>query len=504
MKKIYIILIFAFTNSFLKAQELSIVEINSLLNLTEYDFNSNDRKLDVVENRSYYSEYLEWGMLSFATQKEIKPYLDSLCKEWGKPKFKKGSFYAYWKNVNFHGSKNCTIYLDTNHSDKIQNINELTLIIFDKNKQLLSDKILLTKEKERINRIVFSQVEKSDISVKRKQRNIKENIRYFENNMLPINFDSVMILMSNAGLKDSIFYKLTYKALVSKTGKFIKGKLSTDSVSPIFDSKFFNKYVQMFRFNSLDSCKAYLTYFDFENPQRLLKNWQYIQDNVNYFVVNQLDIDTLGFEYFNKSDSIIIGNNQFGMIYYDSKNVRFLLSENKRWILKQTISLTLKGEFLINDINKDGFVDIINFSGRNMNGNQWADLYLFNSDKVEYEKSNQNIFIGEFDNDSCWVENKNYKVKNGYLIAEYSGSWYMPHTYTVYKWIDYKLIPQLIIGEELVFRSMTKDDTPITFIYKLIDNKLTITNQQNQYVKKLPIGEKQINTFEVLKPYLGN
>lgn len=144
-------------------------------------------------------------MLSFSTQKNLKPYLDSLSQLWGKPKLKKGNYYKYWKNVNFNGSKNCTVYLDTNHYDKVQNINELTLIIFDKNKQLLSDQNLLNKEKERIKRLVFSQAEKSNISIKVNQRNIKENIKYFENNMLPMNFDSVMILMSMLDWKILIF-----------------------------------------------------------------------------------------------------------------------------------------------------------------------------------------------------------------------------------------------------------------------------------------------------------
>ena len=91
------------------------------------------------------------------------------------------------------------------------------------------------------------------------------------------------------------------------------------------------------------------------------------------------------------------------MFYYDSKNLRLLVFENKKWILKQTLPITLSGGLQVIDINKDGFVDIINFSGRNMNGNQWVDLYMFNPDKVEYVKSNQNIFIGEFENDPASI-----------------------------------------------------------------------------------------------------
>lgn len=79
------------------------------------------------------------------------------------------------------------------------------------------------------------------------------------------------------------------------------------------------------------------------------------------------------------------------------------------------------------DLNGDKHNEIITSTAPNMNGNTWQEVYIQNNGKIKY--------AGSFSTD--------YKINNDKKEIEesYEGSWYMSRTKTLYRWIDYQLIP---------------------------------------------------------------
>ena len=78
------------------------------------------------------------------------------------------------------------------------------------------------------------------------------------------------------------------------------------------------------------------------------------------------------------------------------------------------------------DLNGDKLNEIVTSTHYNMNGNTWQEVYIQNKGKIKYAGSFSTV----------------YKINSKKEIEEtYGGSWYMDNTKTLYRWIDYQLIP---------------------------------------------------------------
>ena len=75
----------------------------------------------------------------------------------------------------------------------------------------------------------------------------------------------------------------------------------------------------------------------------------------------------------------------------------------------------------------------------------------------------------------------------------------MPQTKTVYKWNNYNLEIELIVGTELLFKDMTIEDNEIYFVYKKVNNELKLIKQFN--IAGEGILESEFEEKNLLTPY---
>lgn len=134
---------------------------------------------------------------------------------------------------------------------------------------------------------------------------------------------------------------------------------------------------------------------------------------------------------------------------FKHKKVRFLKNVKGKQVPCGTFSI--KDTWLMQclkfeDLNGDGVYETMLGSGRNMNGNQWFKVFI-------YDALGDSIYnAGELNTD--------YKVdhKTQTIAETYEGSWYMEQTKTIYKWRGNNLVPEkmaVITGSDGSEKSIT-------------------------------------------------
>lgn len=137
----------------------------------------------------------------------------------------------------------------------------------------------------------------------------------------------------------------------------------------------------------------------------------------------------------------------------DDKCINFYRYNANRWISSGTgeieFDLTFRIEF--DDMDTDGYNEVIVFSPPNMNGNTWQTVfhYIEESDSIRYAGS----FTTDFE-----IDKKNKLVKTWY-----EGSSYMPTSKTIYKWNKTKLIPMKEV--EILAREFLNKMSVLVFRY---------------------------------------
>lgn len=97
------------------------------------------------------------------------------------------------------------------------------------------------------------------------------------------------------------------------------------------------------------------------------------------------------------------------------------------------------------DLNADGIYEIMLGSGRNMNGNQWFNVFKYDS------TGDSIVFAGKLNTDYT-IDTVNKAIK-----VEYEGSWYMDVYKALYKWRGNKLILEKQVVQILKVKDMEHD-----------------------------------------------
>lgn len=489
--------------------------------------------MDTIWEGSNFSEYIYKGIIQFNTQKNIIIWLDSLSAQLGEEyinfnsmefeslpffkRLKKRLFKSKkihfdtlswlnnfeWRNKKYFGVDGVRILMKIYKNDTPKHYN-VVMYFFDRNNDLIEDSTLINIEKERIKRTIFDQKDKTfNNNIINKTITIGKS-RYFSywNSYYPENFDSIMKTIYYDKSIHFDFNKLETRCLVNKNGKVLNCKITNnnDDLDTNIDISLIEKYYQYFRFPKLtiDSIENYIVQFEFKNIVKdslsrsiFYSKFESLFDSTFVDSTNTLKaFDDYNLGKFQNTRLLNWGNN----IEIFSKDT------NNKWLKVYNINTDNDDYYCLDwfdifDINQDGHNDLIVSTCPNMNGNTWKDLYLYIPEKDSFHLKETGICINK-----PYFEDSTLTVKKGFLIAEYGGSWYMPNTRTVYKWDNYELEIEMIIGKELLLRDMMQGDDPIYFVYKKVNGKLTLVKQHNLYGSG--ILESHFEENELLAPYL--
>lgn len=175
----------------------------------------------------------------------------------------------------------------------------------------------------------------------------------------------------------------------------------------------------------------------------------------------------------------------FAIVYpntFDGKmqpNVLFYILKDQEWVLVSKFDSSEVSSFEIVDVNNDGVREIQSIGYPNMNGNYWNDFYSFS------KEDNKIIAGGDF-----FSSMYEFKPQVSRIDVEYSGSWYMPNTKTIYYWKNQKLIPFKEVEVGLKIADMKHNDYYIKY-----SENLTLEKDSVQLVYKKSFRGKKLNQF---------
>lgn len=175
----------------------------------------------------------------------------------------------------------------------------------------------------------------------------------------------------------------------------------------------------------------------------------------------------------------------FAIVYpntFDDKmqpNVLFYILKDQEWVLVSKFDSSEVSSFEIVDVNNDGVREIQSIGYPNMNGNYWNNFYSFS------KEDNKIIAGGGF-----FSSMYEFKPQVSRIDVEYSGSWYMPNTKTIYYWKNQKLIPFKEVEVGLKIADMKHNDYYIKY-----SENLTLEKDSVQLVYKKSFRGKKLNQF---------
>jgi hypothetical protein len=498
-------------------------------------------QLDTVFESSDFSEYIAQGLMSFNTCKTVQPWLSFLEKQVGKPDSVKESYRKtyYWHKRNFLNFEKITIFCEVQEVEKPAYF-DIDLTFLDKDLQLIADTVFLTAVKTQIKQLVFSQ--KTVKMYQPTQQHIstigKHPYMSFWRDFFPKNYDSVMLLMANDEKIKLNWDEIEIKCLVDTAGKIVKWKVH-DAENGEYETQFqqqFANYKTLFSYPILYSPNKEKRKI-FYKAQFKLNN--ILEDSLNSAASLNVVLNDLQKGKYKKTSSrgkaskenkTQAGNTTFfsverngfepvmanipfgektysfffdqlgGKLYTINKEKMDSGKQKQQWKLKQSINIgDFEGGTLdIADLDQDGFGDLILSSSPNMNGNSWADVYMYHADKDSFLLGVENFCcINSESNDDRYKSNKKY------YITSYGGSWYMPITTSIYSWQDKTLQLELIIGTELLRRDMGNLDYSIFFVMERINGKLELIKQINVDASKKFADEASKTTQFLLEEYLS-
>lgn len=510
MKKLlffFIFLLVSYLNTY--SQEIHIDTItNNFIDVLDEDKYSREVVLDSIVEGSIFSEYIGKGMLTFNTCRDIQPWIDTLFLALHKTESVKESYSTtyYWRNKRFHKRKDITIVCDISE-EKEPNYFQVRLTLLDPDLQLISDDEFLTTVKKQIERLVFSQpIVKTYQASQPTISTIGKNPYFsFWTDIPPVNYKSVVALLAQDTTVQLKWEKLTVRCLIDTTGKIARWK-PVDPPENIDENQFqqqLAKYKNMFTYpvmhspNNKTANLPYLLQFQLNNTWQDSINKENIQRDV-------LEIlQTNQYSKYNRSKERVIentttvGNTTFFSVsedelspliadipfnqksysfYFDGKYVYTFQKNNNTWLSHQTIETSEEFEGMdTDDINHDGYPDIILYTSSNMNGNRWNDIYVYNALKDSFLIAAVSFCCMFTIEDTIG----NYQPNHKYLVTSYNGSWYMPATTSIYSWQNNVLHLEAIFGTEKLRCDMGNIDYDIFFVMRNIDGNMKITKQIN-------------------------
>ena len=146
----------------------------------------------------------------------------------------------------------------------------------------------------------------------------------------------------------------------------------------------------------------------------------------------------------------IDGVHRFSARYNVKKNsLKFLRLKGDKWqtIGAKKLDIDDLWELRMEDLNGDGVNEVLAMTGRNMNGNQWIDVFVYDT------SSDSMIFAGNLNTE--YTVNKPAKT----ITIFYTGSWYMDNYKELIRWQGNKLVPAERVVLTLKNGNMENDTT---------------------------------------------
>jgi len=440
-------------------------------------------KLDtVVIGESY--EFLQGGSIYSTTLRDTTKLSNFLLSYFGKPN--DWNYGNVWQNVQIEGKGKYWVESSL-YKEMTPDHFSIRFTITDEKRNLVKDTLVLNFFKKLIHKYVFTQPKIMEANKGIEELHYR---RYMPSSLIefePTNFSEIRDKM----YQDSIFStcgNFDLECVIDRMGKIESFKLEEED-NPC--TKKLDKYISQFQ---------YPVFFSDTTKQERIKYKinLVIRDSVSREIAKQdtiktqialLNNPTKDFKDYLKSQPTFMSYSKYfenakgekiGFLHHDGQYLSYFSKQNGKWKFKQ--SFELEGDGIeTNDLNKDRVDEISIFTGRNMNGNCWADLFVYDSKGDSLVVAAESI-INPLSYDEEWQcytceKNQKYAVSKNIVIKEHGGSWYMSNYTEIYHWKNNKLVLKAIFGTELVHKTMTGKDIPTFFAYQTVNNSLQLTHQ---------------------------
>lgn len=487
--------------------ELDIIEQiqEDTIGLYKLPFLIYQRGLDSVFIGENY-EFLQGGSIYSTTLRDTTKLSNFLLSYFGKPDdYNYGNF---WQNVEIEGKGKYWVESSIEREMSPDHFS-IRFTITDKARNLVQDTTILNFFKEIIHQNLFTQPKimeaNKGVEELRYRRYMPSSLVEFE----PTNFSEIR----NKMYQDSVFYTcggFDLECVVNKMGKIETFESENKDSSCI---KKLDKYISQFQYPVffLDSTKQERIKYKInlvirDSIWREVENQKIIENEIallnensekfKEFLREQSTFMTYS-SYFKNSKGETIG-----FLHFNGQTLFYFSNKNGKWEHKQ--SFEVEGDGIeTNDLNRDRIDEISTFTGRNMNGNSWSDLFAYDQ-KGDSLVVAANGIINALQDYKEWQSyvcegKKEYTIRKNTLIREHGGSWYMPNYTEIYHWENNKLVLKARFGTELVHKTMTNKDINTFFSYQTINGSLQLTHQfastDETSSKECEIGE------EIFKKY---
>ncbi|AFM03727.1 hypothetical protein Fleli_1293 [Bernardetia litoralis DSM 6794] len=440
-------------------------------------------KLDtVVIGESY--EFLQGGSIYSTTLRDTTKLSNFLSSYFGK--YDDWNYGKIWQNVKIEEKGK---YWVESEIRKEMNPDHFSIrfTITDEKRNLLKDTVVLNFFKELIHKYVFTQPKimegNKGVEELRYRRYMPSVLVEFE----PTNFSEIR----NKMYKDSVFSacgSFDLECIIDRMGKIeIFEPEDTDSAC----IKKLDKYISQFQYPVffLDSTKQERIKYKInlvirDSIGRELENQKVIKNEIALLNENSEKFREFlkeQHEYYTHSKYLKNKKGEnIGFLHFSGQTLFYFSKKTGKWKHKQNFEIEGEG-IETKDLNNDGIDEISLFTGGNMNGNSWCDLFSYDKKGDSLVVAAKSIInplshYGEWSSYSC-ESNKEFFVKKNTAIRQQVGSWYTPVFNKIYNWEDNQLVLKAIFGTELVHYTMTDKDIPTFFAYQTINGSLQLTHQ---------------------------
>lgn len=475
-----------------QAKEIGKIELDNIQQLQEdttglykLPFLIYQKGLDSVFIGESY-EFLQGGSIYCTTLRDTTELSNFLISYFGKP-----NDYNYgniWKNVEIE--KKGKYWVESNIETEMNPEHfSIRFTVTDEERNLVQDTTVLNFFKEIIQQHVFTQPQimeaNKGIEELRYRRYMPSSLIKFE----PTNFSEVR----NKMYQDSVFSTCAafdLECVVNRMGKIESFELESEDMDSIC-SKRLDKYISQFQYPVLfsdstkqDRIKYKINLVIKDSIGIELKK----QDSIKH-QISLLNNPSKDFKNYLESQPTFMAHSKYfknakgqtiGFLYFYEETLFYFSNKSGKWKYKQRIEIEGEG-IETNDLNNDKMEEVSTFTGRNMNGNSWSDLFAYDKKGDSLVVAANGIINPLSDNDkwqsySC-ESSKQYLIKRNTVIKEQVGSWYTPVYTKIYHWKNNRLILKAVFGKELVHYTMSGKNIPTFFAYQTINGSLQLTHQ---------------------------
>lgn len=451
--------------------------------LHKLPFHIYQSKLDtVVIGESY--EFLQGGSIYSTTLRDTTKLSTFLLSYFGKPT--DWNYGNVWQNVQIEGKGNYWVENELSREMTPDHFS-IRFTITDEKRNLVKDTVVLNFFKELIHKYVFTQPKIMEANKGIEELHYR---RYMPSALIefePTNFSEIR----NKMYQDSIFStcgSFDLECIIDKMGKI--ESFESEEEDNLCTKKL-DKYISLFQYpvffsdtTKQERIKYKINLVIKDSISRELENKKEIENEIA--LLNENSEKFREFlkeqdEYFTHSKYLKNAKGKIiGFLRFSGQTLFYFSNKNGTWKHKQ--SFEIEGEGIeTNDLNKDGVDEIAIFTGRNMNGNSWADLFVYDQKGDSLVVAAESIINAlshyeEWQSYSCENDHE-YSVNKNIVIKQQVGSWYTPVFTKIYHWKNNKLVLKAIFGTELVHYTMSDKDIPTFFAYQTVNDSLQITHQ---------------------------